>query len=665
MTCGERSTVEVRVVSFAQCEDVAGQQIVVMFAPPTKGGALGKLIAELRRRNVIRVAGVYAVVGWLVAQVATLLETSLGLPSWFDGVIVAALLLGLPIALILAWAFELTPEGMRLTASLPEAEVGTQKSRKLDYAILSGVALVAVLFIVERILPPPVIAAGSADDGSGTAADASGAHSQPEDGSGAVTAPKGPPPAASIAVLPFADLSAEKDQQYFSDGIAEEILNVLSRIDGLKVASRTSAFQFRSAAAGIPAIAGELGVRHVLEGSVRKAGDRVRITAQLIDASTDEHLWSETFDRTLTAEDLFAMQDEIAAATVAALRTKLGGAMAESAPAAPVRTTKVEAYELFLEARAFFQARRDLGAADGLLARAIEIDPQFADALAIRAGIHQFGGEYGAKLGDERAARAKGRAFAEQALAIDEKNSLAIAVSALSHLYDHIEGIGEEDYGNIFAGLERALALDPKDSNALNWLGIANSFVGNHKKAVEIFNRCVEVDPMIAACRSNLAMGYLSLGRLDAASAVVDASLDTGAISVSPGMLAALVDLKRRDAFLFQAVNSPALRGWRKFGALYDAISRPGEDHRELAVELKAFLDDTEASMRAYSLLNAIGDYERPMLLTYHWIPAMRAYRRSPEFKAHMTASGLPAYWRKHGFPPQCKAVGNDDFECG
>ena len=625
---------------------------------------MGRLIAELRRRNVIRVAGVYAVVGWLVAQVATLLETSLGLPSWFDGVIVAALLLGLPVALIFAWVFELTPEGMRLTASLPEAEVAPPKARTVDYAILCGVALVAVLFIVERVMPPPTIAARSGDDGSGAATDASGADSQAGDGSSVVATPTGPPPAASIAVLPFADLSAEKDQQYFSDGIAEEILNVLARIDGLKVASRTSAFQFRSATAGIPAIAGELGVRHVLEGSVRKAGNRVRVAAQLIDASTDEHLWSETFDRTLTAEDLFAIQDQIAAATVAALRTKLGGAIAASAPAAPVRTTKVEAYELFLEARALFQARRDLGTADSLLARAVEIDPQFADALAIRAGIHQFGGEYGAKLGDERAARAEGRVFAEQALAIDQKNSLAIAVLALSNLFDRIEGIGEEDYDNILAGLERALVLDPKDSNALNWLGLANGFAGNHAKAVEVFNRCIEVDPLIAACRANLVQGYLSLGRLDDASTVFVASLDTGAFSLTPGMLVALVDLKRRDAFLVQAVNLPALRGWRKFGALYDAISRPGEDHRALAVELKAFFDDTEASMRVYSLLNAIGDYERPMLLTYHWIPAMRAYRRSPEFKAHMTASGLPDYWRKHGFPPQCKAVGKADFEC-
>ena len=553
---------------------------------------------------------------------------------------------------------------MRLTASLPEAEVAAQKSRKVDYAILAGVALVAVLFIVERVMPPPAIAARSADDGSGAATDATGANSPARDRSNAVATPTGPPPAASIAVLPFADLSAEKDQQYFSDGIAEEILNVLARIDGLKVASRTSAFQFRSTATGIPAIAGELGVRHVLEGSVRKSGSRVRITAQLIDASTDARLWSETFDRTLTAEDLFAIQDEIAAATVAALKTKLGGALAESAPAAPVRTTKVEAYDLFLEARALFQARRDLAAADELLARAIEIDPKFADALAIRAAIHQFGGEYGAPFSDLRVARATGRALAQKALAIDDANTLAIAVLALSHIFDHMEGISEEPFEKIFGNFKRALELDPADSNALNWLGVAYIFVGSHEKAVEMFTRCVEADPALAACRSNLATAQLSLGRPQAANAVVDAAVDAGVISLNPVMLCALADLRRREAFLFLAVNAPTLRGWRKFGALYDAINHPGVDHRALAAELEVFLDETEASMRAYALLNAIGDYGRPLLGTQHWTPAMRGYRRSPEFKAHSTASGLPDYWRKHGFPPQCRAVGSDDFKC-
>jgi hypothetical protein len=159
-------------------------------------------------------------------------------------------------------------------------------------------------------------------------------------------------------------------------------------------------------------------------------------------------------------------------------------------------------------------------------------------------------------------------------------------------------------------------------------------------------------------------MAYLCVGRPDAANAALDAAVDMGVISVSPGALAVLADLKRRDAFMFRAVNAPGLRGWRKFGALYDAMTHPGEDHRALAAELKAFLDENGGSARTYSLLNSIGDYEKPLLLTYQWIPAMHAYRRSPEFKAHMTASGLPDYWRRHGFPSQCEPVGDDDFEC-
>jgi hypothetical protein len=159
-------------------------------------------------------------------------------------------------------------------------------------------------------------------------------------------------------------------------------------------------------------------------------------------------------------------------------------------------------------------------------------------------------------------------------------------------------------------------------------------------------------------------MGYLSLGRTQAANAVVDVAVDAGVLTANTHTLVTLANLKRREAFLFQAANTPALRGWRKFGALYDALSRPGEDHRALAAELKAFLDETEAPMRAYALLNAMGDYRRPMTAILHWSPAMRAYRRSPEFKAYAIARGLPEYWRKHGFPPQCRPVGSDDFKC-
>jgi TolB-like protein/Tfp pilus assembly protein PilF len=640
---------------------------------------LGNLIAELGRRNVFRVAGVYAVVGWLLAQVATLLETSLELPTWFDAVILSALLIGFPVALILAWAFELTPEGVKRTADAAQSGDVAPPFRKTDLAILAGVVLVIGLFVAERMMPPPFptlqgsggdsTAGQGADSRSGAAGaesrQAAAADSRSAQGAGG-TAPSStqatPAPAASIAVLPFADLSPDGDQQYFSDGVAEEILNVLTRIDGLKVASRTSSFQFRSTAAGVPTIARELGVRLVLEGSVRKAGDVIRITAQLVDAEMDAHLWSETFDRPLTTETVFAIQDEIAAAIVAALREEIGVDVGQAAPAA-VPTADVDAYELYLQGRTLFQSRRNLDEADRFLEQAIERDPQFADALAIRAAIYLFGGEYGALTGEEVEARRTGRAFAEQALAINPENSLALAVTALSHYFDHMEGHGSEGYENIFAAFDRALKLDPNNSNALNWLGIVHAFVGENEQAAAVHRRCIETDPALSACHSNLAMELVSLGRRDEANAVIDVAVDTGAFAVGPGQMLLLAELRRRDAFLQLALNVPGLRGFRKFNALYDELIGATEDPR-IAAEVKALLVENDASARAYVLLNALGDHEAPPLLTLGWMDVMTPYRRSPEFKEHARASGLPDYWRRHGFPPQCRPLGESDFEC-
>jgi tetratricopeptide (TPR) repeat protein len=226
-----------------------------------------------------------------------------------------------------------------------------------------------------------------------------------------------------------------------------------------------------------------------------------------------------------------------------------------------------------------------------------------------------------------------------------------------------MEGTGTEPYEDIFANFEQALAADPTNSNALNWMGIAYTFVGDNEKAATMHQRCVAADPALAPCRSNLAVDLISLGRNDEARAAVDAAIDFGAFALGPGQLILLAELKRRDAFLFMSVNLTALRGWRKFDALYQALSDPDEDPA-LAAELKSLLVQNNASPRVHILLNALGDYENPLLITVQWTEALSRYRQSPQFKQHTRASGLPDYWRKHGFPPKCRPVGTDDFAC-
>ena len=257
---------------------------------------MGNLFDELKRRNVFRVGMVYAIVGWLLVQVTSIAVPAFAMPGWVTTVVFYFVLVGFPVALLFAWAFELTPEGLRPTGEVDlNTSTTVQTGQKLNYLIAVALVLALGFIAYQNIGPKP--------------------DTDPTRTQIAETQ-------TSIAVLPFADLSPEGDQEYFSDGISEELLNVLVRIEGLRVASRTSAFAFKGGDRNIVEIANVLGVNHVLEGSVRKAGDRVWITAQLIDAETDTHMWSETYDRGLT--DIFAIQDEIAGAIVAALRETLG-----------------------------------------------------------------------------------------------------------------------------------------------------------------------------------------------------------------------------------------------------------------------------------------------------------------------------------------------------
>jgi|GEM_PF-826515 len=339
---------------------------------------MNNLLSELKRRNIFRVAGVYAVIGWLLAQMASVLEESMNMPGWFDTMVVSCLLLGFPIAMILAWAFEMTPEGVKRTEAATGDDTGEDASGKgvrgFDYVLLGGLALVAALIIGNRLVPH------EADVGSDSVAAAVAVAK--------ATAFEG----QSIAVLPFEDFSANKDQAYFADGIAEELLNVLARVDGLRVASRTSAFSFKGREASITEIGAALNVNHILEGSVRKAGDTLRITAQLIDTKTDEHLWSDTYDRPLTAENIFEIQDEISKAIVLELNGRL-----DLLPETSERATQsTEALEAYLKGKEAYGPRNADGIETGIteLIRAVTLDPEFAVAHAKLARAYSLAEDY-------------------------------------------------------------------------------------------------------------------------------------------------------------------------------------------------------------------------------------------------------------------------------
>jgi TolB-like protein len=290
-------------------------------------------LGELKRRNVFRVAGVYTVVGWLLVQVAATVEEAIALPAWFDAVVLSFLVIVFPIALIFAWAFELTPDGIKRTAAVaPGESITPQTGSKLDVILILSFLVFAGALLVPRFLPSnEVPVAGDAVADSQT---------------GAEELPPGPND-ASIAVLPFADLSENSNREYFADGISEEILNVLAQAQGMKVAGRTSSFAFKGRNEDLREIGRVLDVAHILEGSVRSQGDKVRVTAQLIQVSDGFHMWSATYDRDL--KDIFAVQDDIAQQILVAMKERL---MVDEAPKVAAATrTDINAYNLFLEAR--------------------------------------------------------------------------------------------------------------------------------------------------------------------------------------------------------------------------------------------------------------------------------------------------------------------------
>ena len=612
------------------------------------------LWAELRRRNVIRMAGLYLVGAWLLVQVAETLLPIFHTPDWVLQSLVVLLALGFVPALVFSWVFELTPEGLRRDGSVPmEASIASQTGRRMDRMILVGMVAVVLVLAADRLWP-------AQEPGAMPAAAPAG-----EPTARAAGAPAGSAPAAnSIAVLPFADLSPEGDQAWFGDGISEEILNVLVGVDGLQVASRTSSFQFREQQAlGIPAIADALDVRHVLEGSVRRSGDRLRITAQLIDAQSDKHLWSETYDRTLTTDNLFDIQDEIAGAIVQAIDGNLDVRMGKASPVAH-RTGNLDAYSLYLQARSLYFARVELVQVADLLGRAVELDPGFADALAMRASVFTIGPEYGVELaGSPARSRELGRELARRALAIQPDHGLAQGVLSLGLDLDLTMGLATGDYREVIDGYERARRADPNSVDLVNWSGYSLFRLGQFERAAAEFQACKAMEPTYAPCRANLAGALLLLGRPAQAREELISAAAKGALGPDIPVLMTMHALDMREPFYLMGGNLSGLRGWHDFDQVYDALEHPGADHTVLRARLAAAAGP-EGNYQLDALLIALGDHSRRINNWTLWLPAFDEYRRSPEFSQVMKDNGILDYWQREGFPPGCRSPAPETVTC-
>ncbi len=472
---------------------------------------------------------------------------------------------------------------------------------------------------------------------------------------------------ASIAVLPFINISSDPNQIYFSDGISEEILNALVGVEGLKVASRTSAFTFRDMGImRVPEIAKLLRVRYILEGSVRRSGETIRVTVQLIDAQTDQHLWSKTFDKTLTAENIFAIQDEIARTVVMELSQKISSLGDLKSVQVEADTDSISAYEAYLEARELFLARNtaNLPRSISLFEKAVDTDPKFARAWASLAAAYQIAPTW---ILLDRDYSTLARTAAEKALALDPAQALPYAVLALGETASN-----PANYTESFRYFEQALERDPKNTTVLLWRGISHVATGYFDRATTDFMRCLEIDSAYEICRRWLAMAKLFDGETADAFALFEIGAAKGErahIEIFAKAYAAIGD--ERAAVLTWAWDLDGMQLDR--GRFFRAYTDP---NFEFDRESRAFEREYEVETGRkpnWGRIGGIGyahtfkrydDIEPYRFYPVWWLGMHDDFITSPQRKNLIIRHGLLKYWQENGFPPRCRAVGADDFEC-
>ena len=449
-------------------------------------------LTELRRRNVFKVATVYLIAGWIVLQVIDVVLPALGLPEWSFTLILVLLLIGFPFAMILAWAFEMTPGGIKREEDVDRSESATHSTgRKIDFGIIGLLAVALIAYVVTDIY----------FDQPGSESSATGGADK------------------SIAVLPFTSMSADPENEYFSDGLSEELLNVLAQIKELKVAGRTSSFYYKGRNEDLRVIGKQLNVGHVLEGSVRKDGNRVRITAQLIDVNDGFHVWSDTYDREL--DDIFAIQEEIALAVVAAMKVTLLGEEKVALTERP--TQNAQAHSKYLVARTRMRQRglENLTQSRQLFEQIIKDDPTFApaysglsDAVLLLANNHSaIGIEESREIAEKNGA---------MALTLAPDSSDAWTSKAFLE-YQKFQILGKrQNFDSAEAAYKKAIELSPENSEAHHWYGILLETDRQDERAAKLIQRSLDLDPLARNPRQRLGGILVRGGKLDQARTILE-----------------------------------------------------------------------------------------------------------------------------------------------
>jgi len=609
-------------------------------------------LEKIKRRNVVKVAILYVALSWLILQLTDVLSSLLSVPESTGAVVVMILALGFFPALLFSWVYELTPEGLKRESEIDRSQsVNTETDRRMNILIVVLVILGIGLVLAERLMgqvPPSVLVGVVLLLAAAVLVVMRMVPSTTSTLTPVLNIVEADRPVidatldsdTSIAVLPFVNMSSDEEQEFFSDGIAEELLNLLAQIPQLRVAARTSSFSFKGQNLKIPDIAQRLGVANVLEGSVRKSGNQVRITAQLIKAADGYHLWSSTYDRTL--DNIFAVQDEIAAEVVGQLKITLLGA----APTA--RETQPEAYALYLQARhlGHMGTTQAWEKAIVFYQKALDIDPNYVAALDGLATVFVDLTDRGQRPIEEGYSKVK--EIVGKALAVDPEYAKGHA------RLGHIASVFDNDPESAARHYQRALELDATDLDILDGAAVLSAHLGRLEQAIALGEYVVARDPVSAISRRRLGTYYFWAGRLDDA---IDSFRTV--LTLSPGyvatwqMIGIALLKKGKPEEALAAVLQETWEGYREMGlvAVYHALGRTAESDAALEGQIKAgeqviafnlayVLAFRGEADRAFAWLEKAVQYKDPGLCQITVVPMFSNLYSDPRWEAFLRRIG-------------------------